>query len=72
MTAQNIADSADGKYFRQNKGAVEIVTFESSRAFALEMKREAARHYLDRNVKLEGAGWNWRLTMQNEFAMAEN
>ena len=70
MDAQNIADSADGKYFRQNKGAVEIVTFEASRAFAIEMKREAAKHYLERNVKLEGAGRNWRLTMQNELVGA--
>lgn len=70
MDAQNIADSADGKYFRQNKGAVEIVTFEASRAFALEMEWEAAKHYLKRNVKLEGAGRNWRLTMQNELVRA--
>ena len=70
MNAQNIADSADGKYFRQNKGAVEIVTFEASRAFALEMEREAAKHYLKHNVKLEGTRHNWRLTMQNELVGA--
>lgn len=70
MNAQNIADSADGKYWTENKGKVEVVVFESSHAFALEMKREAAKHYLAQNVKLEGTRHNWRLTMQNELVGA--
>jgi hypothetical protein len=70
MDAQNIASSADGKYWTENNGKVEIVVFESSHSFALEMKREAAKHYLARNVKLEGTRWNWKLTIQNEFATA--
>jgi hypothetical protein len=70
MDAQSIASATAGNYFSRYKGKIEIVTFEGSFGFASEMRREAAKHYLERNVKLEAMGSLWKLTMENEFVRA--
>lgn len=70
MDAQSIASATAGNYFSRFEGRIEIVTFDGSFGFASEMRREAAKHYLERNVKLEVVGTLWKLTMENELVGA--
>jgi hypothetical protein len=68
MNAKNIAGVTGGTYSSRFGGKAQIVKFESSYGFALEMKREAAKHYREPNVKLKGKGCNWRILAWDEWA----